>query len=124
VKETEGFQRIDVAVTDLAAFAENESSFERFRSHRHEAFFEVKWFVKGWGDNRDAKSRLARVPIDVATVANHARLDRCAVGGMQVVDDEGYFYEHGSTEDWSSEVWRLYVGPWALARRGLIPVEQ
>lgn len=122
-KTTEGFQRVDVAVSDLSAFIEDDGSFDRFRSHRHQAFFEVKWFVKGWGDNRDARSRLADVLIDVAKLANHLRLGRCAVAGMLVVDDAGYFDGHGSTEDWPQSVWRLYVGPWALRRRRLLPVD-
>jgi hypothetical protein len=58
-RASEGFQRVDVAVSDLSAFVEDDGAFDRFRAHTHEAFFEVKWFVKGWGNNRDAKSRLA-----------------------------------------------------------------
>ena len=120
-KSVEGFQRVDVAVSDLSAFAEDGTSFERFRSYRHEAFFEVKWFLKGWGDNRDAKNRLADIPVDVAKLANHARLGRCVVAAMLVVDDEDYFHRHGSTDDWPEDVWRLYVGPSALEGRKLIP---
>jgi hypothetical protein len=122
-KAAERFQRVDVAVSDLSGFGEDNSSFQRFRSHRHEAFFEVKWFLKGWGDNRDAKNRLADIPADVAKLANHARLGRCAIAGMLIVDDEGYFQQHGSIDNWPTEVWRLYVGPRALTCRGLIPAE-
>jgi hypothetical protein len=123
-KAGEGFQRVDVAVSELGSFVEDESSFERFRSHHHEAFFEVKWFVKGWTEKtRDAKDRLSAVPVDVAKLTNHLRLGRCMVAGMLVVDDAGVFQGHGSTDDWPPGVWRLYVGPWALTRRELLPAE-
>jgi hypothetical protein len=117
-------QRVDLSVGDLSSFIEDESSAERFRSHRHEAFFEVKWFSKGWRGNaweHDARKRLALVPADLAKLARHAELGRCAVAGMLIFDDEGYFDENGSDTDWPAGVWRLTVGPTALRRRGLLP---
>jgi hypothetical protein len=116
-KAAEGFQRVDVAVSDFSTFVEDDGSFERFRTHEHDAFFEVKWFAKGWGNNRDAKSRLADIPIDTRKLANHLRLGRCKVAGMLVFDDESYLHQQGSTEDWPDGVWRLYVGPSAVERR-------
>ena len=123
-KAAEGRQRVDVAVSELSAFAADGTSFKRFRSHRHEAFFEVKWFLKGWtATSRDTTNRLADIPLDIAKLANHLRLGRCVVAGMLVVDDAGVFQESGSTDDWPTGVWRLYLGPWALVRRGLLPAE-
>jgi hypothetical protein len=116
----EKFQRVDVAVSDLASFVEDAGSQARFQTHRHEAFFEVKWFVKGWGNNRDAKSRNADIPLDVAKLARHVQLGRCAVAGMLTFDDEGYFGQQTFDGQWPENVWRLYVGPAALHRRGLL----
>lgn len=119
-REAEKFSRVDVAVSDLSGFVEGADSYARFRSHRHEAFFEVKWFVRGWGTNRDAKSRWADIPVDVAKLARHVELGRCAVAGMLVFDDEGYFNKQSFEGVWPKDVWRLQVGRWALERRGLL----
>jgi hypothetical protein len=119
----EKFQRVDVAVSDLASFVEDAGSQDRFRRHRHEAFFEVKWFLKGWKGNRDAKARWADIPVDAAKLARHMELGRCAVAGMLVFDDEGWFDQQSLEGPWPKDVWRLYVGPWALERRGLLAPE-
>jgi hypothetical protein len=117
---TEKFQRVDVAVSDLSGFIEDASTGARFVRHRHEAFFEVKWFVKGFGTGRDAKARWADIPIDVAKLANHLAKERCAVAGMLAFDDEEYFQAQTLEDGWPAGVWRLYVGPSALRWRGLI----
>jgi hypothetical protein len=114
-------QRVDIAVSDLSAFVENETAQERFRSHRHAAFFEVKWLLKGWRGERfemDAAKRVKAVKPDLAKLANHLALGRCTVAGMLIVDDEDYFFERGETA-WPAGVWRLVLGPSALVRRGL-----
>jgi hypothetical protein len=116
-------QRVDVAVSDLASFVEDESSQERYRTHRHEAFFEIKWLLKGWRGRTfemDARKRVASIPPDTAKLARHMELGRCAVAGMLVVDDEGYFLENGMVDEWPADVWRLVAGPDALARRSLM----
>lgn len=128
-------QRVDVAVSDLTAFVEDEMSQERFRTRRHEAFFEVKWLLKGWRGQRfemDAITRIASVQTDVAKLAHHRSLGRCAVAAMFIVDDEDFFSTGGgrlsaalTTSDsdppWPHGVWRLCVGPEALRRRGKHP---
>lgn len=126
---TEAHQRVDVVVSDLLAFIEDQDSYERYRSHRHQAFFEVKWFAKGFGDNRDARARLAAIPPDVAKLAHHIELGRCAVAGMLIVDDDdyengnGYYLTNHDAEAWPESVWLLYVGRWSLTRRGLLSGE-
>jgi hypothetical protein len=120
----EKFQRVDVAVSDLASFVEGADSQARFRTHRHEAFFEVKWFPKGWNGNRDAKARWSDIPLDVAKLARHIELERCAVAGMLVVDDEGYFDQQTLEGEWPKNVRRLHVGPGALSGRGLLADEE
>lgn len=51
-KTVEKAQRVDVAVSDLSTFEENDTSQDRYRAWQHEAFFEVKWMRKGWRGNR------------------------------------------------------------------------
>ena len=125
----EAKQRVDLAVSDLSAFGEDDESYGRFRGKRHQAFFEVKWFLNGFGDNRDARNRLAAIPAYRDKLAHHAELDRCAVAGMLIVDDEdyghanGYYRSHHDAEQWPSSVWLLYLGRWTLIRRGLLAPE-
>jgi hypothetical protein len=123
-KTVEKAQRVDIAVSDLSGFIEDADSQSRFRAHRHEAFFEAKWLLKGWRGQAfemDANKRVAAIPADLAKLARHLELGRCEIGGMLVIDDESYFEESGSVGPWPDDVWRLVVGPSALASRGLIP---
>ena len=119
-------QRVDLAVSDLSAFVEDASTQERFQHHRHEAFFEVKWLLKGWRGTQfemDARKRADQIPADLAKLARHVELGRCAVAGMLIFDDEGYFEEHRAEIEWPLSVWRLVVGPRALRLRGLLGEE-
>jgi len=123
-KNTESQQRVDLAVTELGRFLEDETSQERFRSHRHEAFIEVKWLVKGWRGNpfeMDARKRVASVGVDAVKLANHLRLGRCAVAAAFVVDDEDYFAGESEMLEWPADVWRLVLGPETLRGYGLLP---
>ena len=122
-RAAEKAQRVDLAVSDLASFVEDPTSQQRFRTQRHEAFIEVKWLLKGWRGQAfemDAKKRVAAIPTDLAKLARHVELGRCEVAAMLVVDDEGYFEEHGDRDAWPADVWRLVVGPDALRKRGLL----
>lgn len=120
-------RRVDVAVADFSDFVEGPDSAIRFRERQHEAFFEIKWCVKGWSDNsRELKSRREAIPVDIAKLANYIKQDWCTVAGMLVFDD-GCWFQHQELEldgGWPKDVWRLYVGPWALRWRGLIPPTQ
>jgi len=121
--ETEKRQFVDVAVSDLSMFAEDDTSQDRYVSHQHEAFFEVKWLKKGWRGQRfeqDAKKQIEAIPIDLAKLENHMDLGRCRVAGMVIFDDEGYFAEHGGDIEWPDSIWRLLVGEEALRSRGLL----
>lgn len=116
-------QRVDLAVSDLSQFVEDDDTQSRFRTQQHEAFFEVKWLLKGWRAQRfemDARKRVVAVPADLAKLARHVELGRCAVAGMFIVDDEDYFLEHGEADAWPARVWRLLAGPHALRMRGLL----
>lgn len=123
---TERRQRVDLAVTDLSAFAEDETSQDRFRSLRHEAFIEVKWLVKGWRGysfEMDARKRVDSVGVDAAKLANHLSLGRCAAAAAFVVDDEDYFFENSGHLDWPAGVWQLVLGPQTLREYGLLAEE-
>jgi hypothetical protein len=126
--DVERRQRVDVAVSDQREFVEDKDSQERFRVMPHEAFFEVKWFTKGWRGGRferDAVRRVDSVLADVKKLARHVELGRCAVGAVLTVDDEEYFAEHADRDDWPPGIWWLQLSPAVLERRGLLhaPVE-
>lgn len=120
--DSERKQFVDLAVSDMSTFVPDQTSQERFRTHRYEAFIEVKWFGKGSRHGAfeyDARKRVNAVPADLDKLARHLRLGRSRVAAMLVVDDEDYFEEHG-TLDWPAGVWRLIVGPALLRRYGLL----
>lgn len=120
---TERQQRVDLAVSDLSEFVEDNTSQDRYRNMRHEAFFEVKWLKKGWLGEKfehDAHKRVLDVNVDAAKLANHLQLNRCALAATFVVDDEDFFSEHGDVDTWPAGVWRLVLGPNTLRRYGLL----
>ncbi|MGI8411938.1 MAG: hypothetical protein ACR2QA_05480 [Solirubrobacteraceae bacterium] len=113
-------------MSEQSAFVEDASSQERLRSHRHEAFVEVKWFKKGWRDGAfklEGPKRIEEIKVDVAKLARHAERGRCVVAAMLVFDDESYFREHAGDIDWPENVWRLITGPDALRHRGWLADE-
>jgi hypothetical protein len=123
-KDAERRQRVDLVVSDLSGFEEDETSQERFQTLVHGAFIEAKWLVKGWEGQRferDATKRVASVHADIAKLARHIRLGRCQVAAALVVDDEDYFRTHSDQLDRSTDrVWRLVAGPDTLERHGLL----
>ena len=87
-------QRVDLVVSDLSTFVEDDKSFDRFRTLRHGAFIEVKWLVKGWRGNRfeqDAVKRIASARADIARLQRHIDLGRCEVAAVLIVDDEDFY---------------------------------
>jgi hypothetical protein len=116
----QGRQSVDVVVSDLTEFIEDETSMERFRTMRHDAFIEAKWLKKGWWMQQwehDAHERVAGVASDANRLADHVRVGRCQVGAALVVDDE-CFFEHHRGAEWPDEVELLLVSPAELQRRG------
>jgi hypothetical protein len=90
-------QYIDIVVTDLASLdhlpATARGAGAAFRSRRHEAFIEVKWFPKAakrW-DGPDFDRFIRSVPADIERLDAHLNAGRCAVAAMLVVDDRGRF---------------------------------
>lgn len=124
--EGEAIQRVDVAVLDLAEFVEGPDAAIRFGERTHEAFFEIKWCVKGWSDGaREHKTRLESIPADVAKLGNNIHAKRCRVAGLVVFDDGDWWrqQERALETSWPRDVWNLYVGPSALTWRGLDAVQ-
>lgn len=125
--DVEKRQRVDLVVSDLSAFIEDETSQERFQTTRHGAFIETKWLVKGWRGyrfERDATKRATSVYEDIAKLGRHVTLGRCQVAAVLVFDDEDYFFAEGAAASPVTEpvpgVWMLVVGPSTLEARGLL----
>lgn len=136
--DVERRQRVDLVVSNLAGFVEDETAQERFQTMTHDAFVEVKWLKKGWRGQRyeqDATTRTASVYEDIAKLRRHLELSRCRVAAVLVFDDEDYFVEslapeddqrlgtpatRGPLEEVPGPVWRLIIGPEALRERGLL----
>jgi hypothetical protein len=120
VPKEQGHQSIDIVVSDLAEFIEDETSMERFRNKRHEAFIEAKWLKKGWWMQQwehDAHGRVAGIASDANRLAEHLRVGRCLVAAALVFDDECFFEHHRGT-DWPEGIELLLVSPAELKRRG------
>lgn len=117
----QGQQKVDIVVSNLNAFVEDDTSMERFRSMTHEAFIEAKWLKKGWWGEKwehDGYGRVTGIASDAARLADHVRAGRCRVGAVLVVDDE-CFFEHKHEIDWPEEVELLLISPCELKRRGI-----
>lgn len=127
-------QHVDIVASGLPGFEEDGQSMKRLRTHRHGAFVEAKWLLKGWRGNAfemDARKRVRQIEVDLAKLARHLAKQRCEVAAMFVVDDEDYFggtsgfestpLTNQSRADWPSGVWRLVAGPAALRARNLLP---
>ena len=114
-------QAVDIVISDLADFPEDETSMERFRSMTHTAFVEAKWLKKGWWDEawqRDAFKRVDSVISDAARLQQNIEMKRCQVGAVLVFDDECFFEFHGGEAEWPNDVLLLLVSPYELKRRG------
>jgi hypothetical protein len=125
--DVEKRQRIDIVVSDLATFVEDESSQQRFQTHQHSAFVETKWLVKGWRGQRferDAVKRAASVAGDITRLARSLQLGRCLVAAMLVIDDEEFYSQSApAADEENARVWRLIASPQALQDRGLTHID-
>jgi hypothetical protein len=112
-------QHIDIVVTDPNAIpAGDESSAtelgEAFRSQRHLAFIEVKWFHKGskrW-EKHNWKAKVKEgVQPDLDRLEQHLAKGRCLVAAMLPVDDTGVYLDRYDELGWPADVLRLSVRP-------------
>lgn len=112
---------IDIVVSDLSAFAPDETADERFRTHRHHAFIEVKHFGKGSsGHWRHAAIRkIPAVHADALRLARHVERGHCSVAAVLVIDDDCLFEDEMGNYEWPGSVLRLVATPRELERRGV-----
>jgi hypothetical protein len=112
-------ERIDLVVSDLLEFAEDETSQQRFLTKQHELFVEVKNFPQGcrgaW--QFDHVARVREVEADAKRLQRHLERHHCLVAAVLVVDDEGLFEEHQATIEWLPDVHLLLASPNELALR-------
>lgn len=112
-------QYIDIVVSDLAAFQEDDISQARFMSHRHEAFVEVKYFPAGCS-RRWKFDHVRKVPDvlrDAERLSKHYQARHCKLALVLVVDDDGLFEQHRTDHFWPEDVEILVASPQELKRR-------
>ena len=115
-------QSIDIVISDLDRFIEDEDSLARFQALRHDAFIEAKWLKKGlWGEKWEhmATKQTEAVLRDAERLQLHLDAGRCQVAAVLVVDDECYFHANRDRYDWPRGVSVILVGPAELSRRGM-----
>jgi hypothetical protein len=114
-------QRVDLVVSDLHDFVEDETSQARFQTHLHELFVEVKYLPAGCRKTFrfDHEGKIPAALADANRLAQHLQRKHCAVAAVLVVDDDGLFEELYDPAIWPAKVKLLLVGPGELARRGL-----
>lgn len=120
-KEHDRRQYVDIVVTDLHEFVEDETSQERFQCHLHDLFIEVKFLSAGSSKTwrHDAESKIPSAQADAARLVGHLARQHCAVAACLVVDDDGLFGELYDSNGWPPNVRLLLASPAALAARDL-----
>lgn len=121
-KTLESRRFIDLVVSDLHEFVEDETSQGRFMAHRHELFLEAKYFHHGssrtWRGTE--KQRVSSVLADAERLAGHLERGRCLVAAVLVADDDGLFEQTADLSAWPASVKRLFASPAELERRKLV----
>ncbi len=114
-------QRVDLVVSDLHAFIEDETSQQRFRTHQHELFVEIKYLPAGCRKTYrfDHESKVPAALADATRLAHHLARKHCLVAAVLVVDDDGLFEELYEPATWPADVPLLLASPAELARRGI-----
>jgi hypothetical protein len=114
-------QRVDLVVSDLHHFVEDDTSQVRFQSHQHELFVEVKYLPAGCRKTYriDHVSKVPAALADATRLAQHVQRRHCLVGAALIVDDDGLFEELFEPATWPAEVKLLLASPDELVRRGI-----
>jgi hypothetical protein len=114
-------QRVDLVVSDLHGFVEDETSQARFQAHPHELFVEVKYLPAGCRKTYrfDHVSKVPAALADAVRLAQHVERRHCLVGAVLIVDDDGLYEELHEPVSWPAEVKLLLASPAELARRGI-----
>ena len=109
----DGKQFVDLVVSDLSKFIEDETSQQRFRSHRHEIFVEAKYLPAGCSKRwrHDHVRKVDAIRLDAERLAQHLERGRCRVAALLIVDDDCLFQDNSAGIVWPSPVRRLLVSP-------------
>lgn len=117
--EVDKRQFVDVVVSDLSEFIENETSQHRFKTHRHTLFVEVKYLPAGcsmtW--RYDHVRKVPAIQSDCRRLEKHLERGRCEHALMLVVDDDCLFEDEMVKYDWPTSVSLLIASPRELTRR-------
>ena len=121
-RERDRKQFVDVVVSDLSTFVEDDTSDERFRRHRHDLFVEVKHI--GFGSERrwffDARKKLPAIGADARRLAEHVNRNHCALAAILVVDDDCIYESNRDlVGEIPSTVVELVASPRQLHDRGI-----
>jgi hypothetical protein len=117
-------QFIDLVVSNMITFEENETSQARFTTHHHALFIEAKYFPAGYSRGRwrfDHIRKVEGVLADAKRLGRHIERGHCMVAAVFVVDDDDQFEEHMVKHEWPTNVDILLASPQELARRGIGP---
>jgi hypothetical protein len=112
-------QRIDLVVSDLHEFVEDETSQERFQQRQHELFVEVKYLPAGCRKTYrfDHVSKVPGAVSDAERLSQHIVRKHCTAAAVLVVDDDGLFEEVFEPATWPVNVALLLASPQELERR-------
>jgi len=119
-KSVDKSERVDLVVSNLLDFTEDETSQERFMTHRHELFVEAKYI--GYGGGRtwlfDTLKKIPSIVADAERLARHIERGHCRAAAVLLVDDENLF-EKERPKFWPEAVRLLLASPCELQRRGI-----
>jgi len=113
-------ERVDLVVSDLRDFVEDETSQQRFMTRRHELFLEGKYFPAGCSKTWrfDHLRKVQDVLADATRFARHLDRGHCQLAAVLVVDDDNLF-EDNRPQRWPDAVRLLVASPRELTRRGM-----
>ena len=106
-------QFVDIVVSDLREFVEDETTQARFIRHRHDIFIEAKYFPAGCSKTLkfDHLKKVPSVMADAERLQLHLERGHCSVAAVLVVDDDGLFSGESAKLDWPADVIRLVATP-------------
>jgi hypothetical protein len=114
-------ERVDLVVSDLHDFVEDETSQQRFMARPHELFIEGKYIPHGCARTWkfDHLRKIPSIVADAARLARHVERGHCLIAAVLVVDDENLFEDNLPADAWPDAVRMLLASPRELERRGI-----
>jgi hypothetical protein len=108
---------IDIVVTDPLLPTDPIEATEAFRSIKHLAFIEVKWFHKGslgWLKGNWKRKVVEGVQPDLDRLSEHKKMGRCTYAGMLLIDDTAAYHSRYDELNWHEG---------AVDRLALLPID-